>query len=53
MGKLCGRLLNITFDMEINGCMEDVKVSIVISYTYNSHIHTHAFEMFTSILSTY
>ena len=28
MGKLCGRLLRITFDIEIEGCMEDVKVRL-------------------------
>ena len=33
VGKLCGRLLNVTFDMEIEGCIEDVKVRIAISYT--------------------
>ena len=33
VGKLCGRLLNVTFDMEIEGCMEDVKVSLSIRYT--------------------
>ena len=33
VGKLCGRLLNITFDMQIEGCIEDVKVRIAISYT--------------------
>ena len=40
VGKLCGRLLDITFDMEIKGCMEDVKVRIAIRYTYR---HTHHF----------
>jgi len=33
LGKLCKRLLHITFDKEIEGCMEDVKVRLAVSYT--------------------
>ena len=68
LGKLCRRFLHITFDKEIEGCMEDVKVRLAVSYTRNSrthtqacinacmhicsHMHTH-FEMFTCILNIY
>ena len=41
VGELCGRLLNVTFDMEIEGCMEDVKVSLSTSYT-SAHIRRYA-----------
>jgi hypothetical protein len=33
VGELCGRLMNVKFDLEIEGCMEDVKVSLSIRYT--------------------
>ena len=39
MGKLCGRLLHITFDMEIEGCMEDVKVRLLISKHMPMQVH--------------
>ena len=68
LGKQCRRLLHITFDKEIEGCMEDVKVRLAVSYTHNSrthaqacinahmhicaHMHTH-FEMFTCMLNRY
>ena len=46
VGKLCGRLLHITFHIEIEGCMEDVKVRLPISKTHaqartGMHIYTH------------
>ena len=41
LGKLCRRLLHITFDKEIEGCMEDVKVMLAISYTHNRRAHSH------------
>ena len=30
LGKLCKTLLHITFDKEIEGCMEDVKVRVAV-----------------------
>ena len=40
LGKLCRRFLPITFDKEIEGCMEDVKVRLAVSKTYNRRAHT-------------
>jgi len=30
LGKLCRKLLHITFEKEIEGCMEDVKVRLAV-----------------------
>ena len=66
LGKLCRRLLHITFDKEIESCIEDVKVRLAVSYTHNIRAHTQTcnnacrhicaqmlthFEMFTCMLN--
>ena len=54
-GKLCRRLLHITFDKEIKGCVEDVKVRLEVSYTHttDAHTHMHAFIYASTYARTY